>query len=70
MMNKDHLLNLMNALDFSIHDIAVINGREMVAKKCQNGRVVWWNMEVEGSGFERLFKGSILNACKSEIWNG
>lgn len=65
MTNKDHLLNLMNALDFSIEDIEVMNGREMVAKKCQDGRVIWWNMEVEGSGFERLFKGSIFNACRN-----
>jgi hypothetical protein len=61
-MRKDQLLGMMKCLDFDIHDIGLVAGKEFVAKKCRDGRIVWWAMEVEGSGFERLFKGSIRQA--------
>lgn len=56
---KDTLLKMMNALDFQIHDISYESGYELVAKVAQDGTIIWWPIELEGSGFERLFKGSI-----------
>lgn len=68
-LNKTKLLIIMRGLDFAIHDIAYRNGHELVAKKCQDGSIIFWEMEREGSGFERLFKGAIKRAClESEEW--
>jgi hypothetical protein len=66
---KTKLLIVMRALDFDIYDIAYLNEQEWVAKKCQDGSIIWWEMEREGSGFERLFKGAIKRAClEAEEW--
>lgn len=65
---KKALLLLMNRMDFPIEDIAYINGIELVAKKMNDSdRIIWWDMRAEGSGFSRLFKGSIKNACTQQI---
>lgn len=66
-LNKTKLLIVMRGLDFDIHDIAYINDQEMVAKKGQDGSVIWWEMEREGSGFTRLFKGAIKRACLKDV---
>ncbi len=67
-MNKKYLIDLMNSLDFLIADIDYINGCEMVAKKCQDGRLIWWSAEKEGSGFQRLFKNAIKQACENDVY--
>lgn len=62
--DKEELLKVMNHLDFEIADVSYENGFELVGKKRQDGEIIWWHMEREGSGFERLFKGAIKRACK------
>lgn len=48
-----------------ICDIAYVNGHELVASKCNDSEELWWrSIEVEGSGFTQLFKGSIKNISK------
>jgi hypothetical protein len=54
----------MRFLGLDIYDIAYVNDQELVAKKCQDGSIIWWPMEKEGSGFERLFKGHIKRVCE------
>jgi hypothetical protein len=63
-VHKQDLVTFMNSMGFDIADIGCINGHEIVAKKCHDGELVWWPMEIEGSGFERLFKGHIRSVCK------
>jgi len=66
-MDKESLLNFMNYLDFMIHDIALIDGKEFVAKKWPgDDEVTWWPMEKEGSGFEQMFKGKIRAAIQNK----
>ena len=42
--------------------IAYENGIELVASKRSDDTLWWRPLEVEGSGFEQLFKGSIKAA--------
>jgi hypothetical protein len=60
-MNKKDLLDFMHCCGFDwICDVSVINGHEYVASKCHNQVDLWWRpLEVEGSGFTRLFKGCV-----------
>ena len=60
-MGKKNLLHCMHTFGFDwICDIAYINGQELVASKMNDCDELWWRpLEVEGSGFARLFKGSI-----------
>ena len=61
MNDKDMLLNFMKISGFEwICDISFENGIELVASKMNNSNQLWWRpLEVEGSGFAQLFKGSI-----------
>jgi hypothetical protein len=65
-MSKQDLINFMHAAGFDwICDVSVFNGAEMVASKMNDCDDLWWrSISVEGSGFERLFKGSIKKACQ------
>ena len=65
---KDNLIKFMNSSGFDwICDIAFINGIEMVASKMNDCNELWWrNLEVEGSGFTQLFKGSV-RSCYNEV---
>ena len=64
-MTKNDLINMMNALDFDIVDIAYRNGEELVAKRMnESDDLIWWSISKEGSGFERLFKGAIQRVCR------
>lgn len=65
-MEKADLLSIMNALDFAIADIGLMGSVELVAKRCADSRIIWWAIEVEGSGFVRLFRGSIRRAIMKE----
>jgi hypothetical protein len=58
---KDEILRFMQCAGFDwICDVALTNGIEMVASKMTDSDDLWWRpIEVEGSGFVRLFKGSI-----------
>lgn len=60
-MNKQKLIEFMHVCGFNwIEDIALINGVEIVASKMTDCDEMWWRpLEVEGSGFTQLFKGSI-----------
>lgn len=69
-MSKEELIEVMNHLDFHVDDIAYIDGKEFVGKKCNNSeRMEWFTVEQEGSGFTRLFKGSIKEVVKRELKN-
>lgn len=65
-MNKAELIRFMHSCGFDwICDIAYVNGHELVASKKIDSNELWWRpIEVEGSGFERLFKGSIKSVYK------
>lgn len=60
-MNKNILINFMHCAGFDwICDVALHNGIEMIASKMNDSDYLWWRpIETEGSGFTRLFKGSI-----------
>ena len=60
-MKKKDLINFMHAAGFDwITDVAYVNGIELVASKIPDSEDLWWRpVEVEGSGFEQLFRGSI-----------
>lgn len=54
MVTKKETISMMKRLGFVIEDIKYENGVEMVMSKG------WWRpLEVEGSGFTKLFKGSV-----------
>ena len=58
----------MNNMGFEIVDIAYINGVELVAKRMNDStQIIWWDIKVEGSGFNSFFKGSIRKACTQQI---
>ena len=61
--SKTNLIELMNRLGFYwICDVNYENRVELVASKMNDNEKLWWRpVEVEGSGFTRLFKGSIRN---------
>jgi hypothetical protein len=61
MTTKDNLLNFMRCSGFDwICDVAYVNGQELVASKMNDCDDLWWRpVEVEGSGFTQMFKGSI-----------
>lgn len=62
MKNKELLLKFMHYCGFDwICDIDFINGCELVDSKRKDGSLWWRDLEVEGSGFTQLFKGSIKN---------
>ncbi len=62
---KKELIDFMQALGFDwICDIAYVNGQEIVASQRADGSLWWRNLEVEGSGFTHLFKGSIRHIFK------
>lgn len=67
-MTKSDLIKLMNSLSFDwICDIAIFSGNEMVASKINDCDQLWWRtIEVEGSGFTSLFKGSIHRVFLNE----
>ena len=58
---KRELINFMNICGFDwICDVDYVNGSELVASKFKDSDELWWRpLEVEGSGFTRLFKGSV-----------
>lgn len=58
---KNDLIKFMHCAGFDwICDVAYINGKELVASKMNDSDKLWWrHLEVEGSGFTQLFKGSI-----------
>lgn len=58
---KELLIKFMHTAGFDwICDVAYVNGVELVASKCIDCDKLWWrSLEVEGSGFTQLFKGSI-----------
>ena len=58
---KKDLINLMNCCGFDwICDLACENRRELVASKYIDSEDLWWRpLEMEGSGFARLFKDSV-----------
>lgn len=57
---KKDLINFMHICGFDwIDDVALFSKEEYVASKRQDGTLWWRPLEVEGSGFTRLFKGSI-----------
>lgn len=56
-MSYRELAQLARSMDFDVYGFAVIDGREYVQKKTQDGDFIWWPLETEGSGFTRLFKG-------------
>lgn len=56
-----NLVALARNMDFDIHDFALINGIECIAKKTWDGDYIYWPIEREGSGFERIFKGFSRN---------
>ena len=58
---KKELINFMNCAGFDwICDVAYVNGKELVASKMNDSDELWWRpLEVEGSGFTQLFKGSV-----------
>lgn len=64
---KNELLHLMHSAGFDgVHDFAIVKYQgeilEIVGSKRGDVEPMWWRrLEVEGSGFTRLFKGSILN---------
>lgn len=65
--DKQNLINFMNAAGFDwICDVAIINNRECIASKMIDSSELWWReLEVEGSGFTQLFRGSIRESlCK------
>jgi len=64
LLPKTKLLVLMRGLGFDIYDVACLYGKELVAKKCEDGYIIWWPMEREGSGFTQLFKGAIKRVCE------
>ena len=68
--NKKRLLKVMRRMDFDVYDIAYRNDQELVYKKGRNGYTIWWEMEREGSGFTRLFKGAIKRVCMFEVETG
>ena len=65
-ISKNELLKFMHTAGFNwICDIAYVNGHELVASKYKDCDKLWWrSIEVEGSGFTQLFKGSIKNISK------
>lgn len=66
MHTKQQLIKFMHCCGFdSICDIAFINGVELVASKMNDSENLFWrSVEVEGSGFTHLFKGSIKAVMK------
>lgn len=60
-MSKKDLIHFMHCMGFDwICDVCVFQGIECVASKINDGDEVWWRpIEVEGSGFYSMFKGSI-----------
>ena len=58
---KEILIRFMHCCGFDwICDIAYVNQAELVASKMSDTAELWWRpLEVEGSGFTSLFKGSI-----------
>ncbi|MEN6512238.1 MAG: hypothetical protein ABFD00_10480 [Chloroherpetonaceae bacterium] len=66
--HKKELLKFMHAAGFDwICDIAYVNGIEMVGSKMNDCDKLWWrSLEVEGSGFIQLFKGTIKNLYKEK----
>lgn len=46
---------MANSLGFDIIDLAIIDGIECVGKYGE-GKIVYWPIEREGSGFTQLFK--------------
>lgn len=69
-MIKSELIKFMHACGFDwICDVACVNGMELVASKMIDCDDLWWrHLEVEGSGFIQLFKGSVkqLNRVQNE----
>jgi len=67
-MNKETLLKFMHSAGFEwICGIDYYNSTEWVASKLLDTGELWWrDMAVEGSGFERLFKGAIRQACQEK----
>lgn len=66
MTTKQQLIDVMNALDFAIADLALgHDGSELVGKKKHDGSIIFWSMELEGSGFKRMFEGRIRKVLKN-----
>lgn len=67
-MTKKDLLNFMRACGFEwICDLDYFQGTEWVASQKIDSSDLWWRpLEVEGSGFTQLFKGSIREACRND----
>lgn len=63
---KEQLIKFMHSCGFDwICDVAYKNGHELVASKAPDSDEIWWRpLEVEGSGFTQLFKGSVRNLYK------
>ncbi len=58
---EQNLLRLMHTTGFDwVCGFRYQNGIEVVASKMNDSNELWWRpLEVEGSGFIQLFKGSI-----------
>ena len=55
-VDKEKAIKMANALGFDVVDLAIIDGKECVGKQAEYG-VIYWPIDVEGSGFTQLFKG-------------
>lgn len=69
-MSKSDLIKFMHSCGFDwICDIAYADGTEMVASKMLDSDELWWRpIHVEGSGFYKLFSGSIKHVMDHERW--
>lgn len=68
-MTKDELIRFMHSCGFDwICDVTLVNSIELVASKYNDCDKFWWRpVEVEGSGFTQLFKGSIKKAITNSV---
>jgi hypothetical protein len=57
-MKRENMIQFARSLDFDIYDFAVVDTMECVAKKLNDDTgYVYWPIEIEGSGFNDLFRG-------------
>ena len=69
-----NLIEFMRCLDFHVDVIRYdpISKLELIGKKCKDpDRIEWFTVEQEGSGFTKMFKGSIKSAfeCQQSLAN-
>ena len=65
--SKEHLIKFMRACDFCVDDIDYRCGCEMVGHKMKDyDQMAWMTVDEEGSGFAKLFRGSIKLVCQTQ----